>query len=143
MYVQTVKNEKKKQSTNMSWSFEKICRNTAKSSKLALKLSTFCFPLLTHLVFVSFSLLFFTEFQLELYNIFNSCNQLTRSQARTEHSYPFTFWLALIFSSASSYISSFHHVVPSNIKPCNGFKFSHRLSPPATTTTHFVHSSLV
>ena len=41
------------------------------------------------------------------------------------------------------YRSSFHHVVPSNVKPCNGFTFSHSLSPPAITTSHFVHSSLV
>ena len=37
-------------------------------------------------------------------------------------------------------ISSFHHVVPSNVKPCNRFQFSHSSSPPAITASHFVDS---
>ena len=35
------------------------------------------------------------------------------------------------------YTSSFHHVMLSNVKPCNRFEFSHILSPPATS--QFLH----
>ena len=38
------------------------------------------------------------------------------------------------------YKSLFHHVLPSNVQPCNGFEFPHSSS---TATSHFVHSSLV
>ena len=41
------------------------------------------------------------------------------------------------------YTSSFHHVVLSNVKPCNRFEFSHILSPPVTTTSQFLHFSPV
>ena len=36
--------------------------------------------------------------------------------------------------------SLFHHIVRSYVKPCNGFVFSHSLSPPAILASHFVHS---
>ena len=39
--------------------------------------------------------------------------------------------------------SSFHDVVPSDVKPCNRFEFPHSSSLPAATASHFVHSSLV
>ena len=39
---------------------------------------------------------------------------------------------------SASYKSSFHHVLPSNDKPCNGFAFSHSLSPPTTLQLHLI-----
>ena len=36
--------------------------------------------------------------------------------------------------------SLFHHVGLSNIKPCNGFVFSHSSSPPDIIASHFVQS---
>ena len=36
--------------------------------------------------------------------------------------------------------SSFHHVVPSNVKPYHGFVFHHGSSPTAIIASHFVHS---
>ena len=37
----------------------------------------------------------------------------------------------------------FHHIVQSNVKPCNKFKFSHISSLPATAASHFLHYLLV
>ena len=89
-----------------------------------------------------FSSIFITEFQLELYGIFSPCswhvaklgpNIFILSQS---DQHPFSVLLRV-------QKSSFHHVVPSNVKPCNGFEFPHSSSLPATTAPHFVHSSLV
>ena len=37
----------------------------------------------------------------------------------------------------------FHHILQSNVKPCNRFEFSYISSPPATTISDFLHYSLV
>ena len=40
-------------------------------------------------------------------------------------------------------LRTYRFLVGVTFKPCNGFKFSHSLAPLATSTSHFVHSSLV
>ena len=73
------------------------------------------------LVFSSF---LSTEFELELYRIFSPCNchvaRLGPNVFIVSQSgkHPFSFLLRV-------YKSSFHNVVPSNIKLCDGFEFSH------------------
>ena len=39
--------------------------------------------------------------------------------------------------------SLYHHIVKSNVKPCNRFEFSHISSLPATTASHFLHYLLI
>ena len=79
-----------------------------------------------------------TEFEFELYGISSPCNChivrfgpniLILSQSGK---HPFSVLLRV-------YKSWFHHVVPSNVKPCNGFEFSHSSS---STSQNVVHSSL-
>ena len=89
-----------------------------------------------------FSSIFSTEFQLELYGIFSPCSWHVAKLG------PNIFILSQSDQHPFSVLhrvqkSSFHHVVPANIKPCNGFEFLLSSSLPATTASHFVHSSLV
>ena len=104
---------------------------------------TLHFHLHTHLVFVWFSLPFLPSLSLN-YTAFSAhaaswhvvrlgSNILIFLQS-DQNSFSVMLWV---------YKSSFHHVVPSNVKPCNGFEFSHSLSLPTTTTSHFMHFSLV
>ena len=52
-------------------------------------------------------------------------------------------WLASFSALLQVHNSSFHIVVLSNFKPCNGFEFSHSSSLPSLIASHFVEHSLV
>ena len=101
----------------------------------------FSTPYLPYFCFVLCSI-FITELEFELYIIFSPGSwHVVRLR-------PNIFILSqsdqLLFSVLLQvYKSLFHHLVPSNVQPCTGFKFPHSSSLLATTASHFVRSSLV
>ena len=106
-------------------------------------LFSFCLPL--HSIPFLLGFLFHFFLCLSLYFVAFSAHVASWHIARLERnifiilqSGQHLFWVPL-----RVYKFLFHHDVPSNVKPCNGFEFSHSLSPPAITTSHFLHSSLV